>query len=707
MRACFSPRRPSRAPRPGRGPGRDPGRGPRRAAVVALLAGGLLAAWAGGPATARGAVLQGENGYATGVPGQFGAAVSELEDLNGDGRWELLIGAPGADAGGTDNGRVYLWFGGTNVTYLPARVYTGQNNEQFGFAVARIGDVNDDGRPDFAVGAPLSDASGADRGRVYIFFGRANPSTTPDVTIDSPSATQTPQFGFSVSAAGDFNGDGVDDFVVGAPYADNAGLDAGAAYVFYGSTSPSALAAADLILLGTRANERFGWAVSDGGDFYDDGRASIVVGAPANAAGLTMAGAAYVFRGSASPSPGPDATADLTLTSSSASGNPTAFGAAVRGVGDWDGDGDDEIAVGAPWDNSAGADAGRVEIFFGAGAPSATAARYANGEDGDDLFGSSLADVGDVVGTSRVDLLVGAPGQSSDGAGAGRAYLWAGGGASTNDAGNLVVVPAAGLGAGAAVAGDEFGFAVSAAGDFDGDGKSDYAVGAPLGNIASDATAGIVPLYDSSGGVVPTLLQAWSATWSETGAARLSFRLGEPPDAFAWLALWRLVAVGGEAAGPAALVCEGPPGSAALPLQIRGETWILLDHPEGLPDGAVLSYSLVLTTVSGAEMRLEHLAGPPPAPALARIELRPPQPNPFNPRTVISFRAPAGAAAACRIVDLRGRLVATVFEGSATGSWQTAVWDGTAAGRSMPAGIYTVQLAAGGQIQSRRVVLAK
>lgn len=698
MRTWSSPRRPSRLPRPGRDPG--------RAAAIALLAGSLVAAWAGCPATARAAVLQGENGYATGVPGQFGAAVSELEDLNGDGRWELLAGAPGADAGGTDNGRVYLWFGGTNVTYLPGRVYTGQNNEQFGFAVARIGDVNDDGRPDFAVGAPLSDATGADRGRVYVFFGRANPSTTPDVTIDSPSATQTPQFGFSVSAAGDFNGDGIDDFVVGAPYADNAGLNWGAAYVFYGSSSTSALAEPDLTLLSTRANEQFGWSVSDGGNFYDDGRASIVVGAPANS-GASLAGAAYVFRGSVSPVPGPDATADLALATSSSSGNPTAFGAAVRGVGDWDGDGDDEIAVGAPWDNSGGADAGRVEIFFGGGAPDATADRYANGEDGDDLFGSSLADVGDVTGSSLVDLLVGAPGQSADGAEAGRAYLWAGGSASQNDAGSLVVVPAAGLGAGAAVAGDQFGFAVSAAGDFDGDGERDYAVGAPLGNIASDATAGIVPLYDSSGGVVPTLLQAWSATWSETGAARLSFRLSEPPDAFTWLALWRLAVVAGEMAGPATLVCEGPPGSAALPLQIRGETWTLLDRPEGLPAGAILSYSLALTTVSGAELRLDRLAGPPPAPTLGRIELRPPQPNPFNPRTVISFRAPAGAAAACRIVDLRGRLVATVFEGAATGAWQTAVWDGTAAGRSMPAGIYTVQLAADGQIQSRRVVLAK
>ncbi len=172
--------------------------------------------------------------------GHFGDAASELEDLNGDGRWEFLVGAPLVDLTGTNDGRVYLWYGGTAMTAAANLVLSGNFNEQFGFSVARVGDVNDDGRPDFAVGAPRYSQAGTDWGRVYLFFGGPALDATADVILECPDATDGPQFGFSVSAAGDVNGDGRDDFIVGAPYDDTVGRDAGSAYVFYGSSQSDA-----------------------------------------------------------------------------------------------------------------------------------------------------------------------------------------------------------------------------------------------------------------------------------------------------------------------------------------------------------------------------------------------------------------------------------------------------------------------------------
>ena len=133
-----------------------------------------------------------------------------------------------------------------------------------------------------------------------------------------------------------------------------------------------------------------------------------------------------------------------------------------------------------------------------------------------------------------------------------------------------------------------------------------------------------------------------------------------------------------------------------------------MDRPGVLPSGAELSYALEATLSGGETVRLEALAGPPPAPAVLAPELGPARPNPFNPRTALSFRAPAGTPVLCRVLDLRGRRVAVLHEGRATGVWQQVQWDGRdAAGRTAAAGPYLVQLRAGDRTAVRRIVLAK
>ena len=118
--------------------------------------------------------------------------------------------------------------------------------DYFGFSVSTAGDVNGDGFSDVIVGAYTNDAGGTDAGRAYIFFGGASMDNTADVTLTG--ASDEDKFGTSVSTAGDVNGDGYFDVIVGANYNDAGGSDAGSAYIYLGGAGMDDVA--DLILTG-------------------------------------------------------------------------------------------------------------------------------------------------------------------------------------------------------------------------------------------------------------------------------------------------------------------------------------------------------------------------------------------------------------------------------------------------------------------------
>lgn len=636
-------------------------------------------------------------GGATGK--MFGTSVRELEDLDGDGRWELLVGSPESDVpGGNKAGAVFLWLGGRSLTAAPDRVWRGVADDEFGWCVAPIGDVNDDGRPDWAVGAP---ARGANRpGRVYVFFGAATPPAAPALTINGASADD--QFGFAVSAAGDFDGDGVDDFVVGAPLADLGGLDSGAAYVVYGAPGgPSTSLAAATALRGSFAGDHFGWAVCDAGNFLGGNPRAVAVGAPDNNTRGLDAGAVFVYEGTLGGA-APDTTIDHWLSTSASNPAGGRYGFAVRNAGRWDGDSYDDLAIGAPELNAGATANGRVEIVFGDPSPSSAGDRYANGANAGDRFGWSLARLGQVSGTAAEDLAVGAPQRDFEASDAGRAYVWEGGSGSQASAANLVVAANVPLMPGTE-ADDQFGWSVSSAGDFDGDGQRDLAVGAPYGNIATNTTGGFCYLVDTSDQVVATLLARWEAAWTAEGAVQLAFALGVPSDGLARLQVDR------RGPGGAATVYAGP--AAADPtgaLAVTGAGFALLDA--GAPPVTGLTYDLVLTFGDGATATLAALDGPKGAPPVlpAGLALGDIWPNPANPMVSIRFRADRGEPLACRIYDLRGRLVRTVHAGAATGDWQTVQWDGRAEdGRAAPSGAYLVLLQAEQGARARRLTLAR
>ncbi len=297
---------------------------------------------------------------------KFGASVASAGDLTGDGYADWLVGAPGNNAGGIDSGRAYIFSGKTGEL---VHVLTGEAaNDWFGFSVAAIGDVNEDGVVDVAVGARRPSGEGY----VRVFCG-----ATFDLIHELRDTASSTHFGMAVAGFpghGDVNGDGVDDIIVGAPFHSGPATLAGRAMVFSG---------ADGTLLHTFDGEEslnfFGTSVAIAGDVNGDGHADVLVGADANNSGGTDAGRAYLFAG--------DGGSLLhVFTGTEQHGR---FGRGVSAVGDVTGNGHADVLIGQPAPvHIGGTGLGRAFVFSG---DSGKVLHEFVGSEIGDMFGFSVA----------------------------------------------------------------------------------------------------------------------------------------------------------------------------------------------------------------------------------------------------------------------------------------------------------------------------
>ncbi|RKZ19993.1 hypothetical protein DRQ50_00785, partial [bacterium] len=433
-----------------------------------------------------------------GVANQFmGGSIAVIPDLNGDGLDELLIGMPGDNRAGSDAGVVFFWYGSRELPVAPDRIWTGLAAERLGTSVAHVGDLNGDGLADFALGAPWHSGN---TGRVLVFHGAATLPASgraqDRAANEIAGETGGDQFGFAVAAAGNFNGDNGDygDLIVGAPWSVGA---AGKAYVLFGSSFGVSEDLADAtILISDTTNNNFGWSVTGAGNFLGGNAESVAVGAPRyNLNGLDT-GAVFVYEGTLGGA-APDTTIDKILRPDISNRAGALYGFVVRGGGNWNGDSYADIAVGGPGANDGSGIRGRVEIHLGSTSVDGRGDRWLEGAAANDSLGYSLDWVHE-PGADDPDLVVGAPfanAQDDQGNGTsdgGRAYRWANGGGSTGAAG-VEQLPVTPMVPGAA-AGDHYGGWVASAGDFNGDGQADLAIGAPTGNIGNNAVAGYVHL---------------------------------------------------------------------------------------------------------------------------------------------------------------------------------------------------------------------
>jgi hypothetical protein len=393
-----------------------------------------------------------------------GYFVASAGDVNGDGLVDLIVGAPYSDASGTDAGRSYVVFGKTGTTPIDLSVVAagagggfvidGQSaGDHSGVSVASAGDLNGDGLADLLVGARFSDpASGANAGRTYVVFGKADTAAISLATMAAGTGgfvingqAGGDNSGHAVASAGDVNGDGVSDLIVGAYQSHPAaGANAGRSYVVFGKADTIAIdlaAVADgsggFAVDGQTAGDHSGISVAGAADVNGDGLADLIIGAVSSdpAAGAN-AGRSYVVFGKA------DTTAiDLAAVAAGDGGfviNGQAAGdlsgISVSSAGDINGDGLADLIVGAHnSDPSAGADAGRSYVVFGKADTSAVnlsalgagnGGFVINGQAAGAFSGQSVASAGDVDGDGLSDLIVGAPLSSpASGSHAGRSYV--------------------------------------------------------------------------------------------------------------------------------------------------------------------------------------------------------------------------------------------------------------------------------------------
>jgi len=409
-----------------------------------------------------------------------GYAVSSAGDVDGDGNADILVGAYSNDDGASDAGAAYLVLGGTSGTLdldSADAILTGEAaDDRAAFSLSAAGDVNKDGYDDILVGAYQNDGGGTNAGAAYLVLG----SVSSTVSLGSADATYTgdaasDRAGYFVSSAGDVDGDGYSDLLIGAYQNDDGGSDAGAAYLILGGSSPSDtdLGSADATFTGESADDQAGVSLSAAGDTDGDGYDDIIIGALEDDDGATDAGAAYIVLGSSSPSGTGLASADTKLTGENADDSA---GQAVSAAGDYNNDGYDDVIIGAPgYDlDSKTTSVGASYIVFGPTTSGSLSGAdvILTGEVDGDKSGQSLGGGGDVDGDGYGDVVIGAYSDDTTASAAGAAYLLYG---PTSGSHSLSVAVTKFIGAASF---DYAGWSVAIAGDTNSDGEDDVLVGA-------------------------------------------------------------------------------------------------------------------------------------------------------------------------------------------------------------------------------------
>ena len=470
--------------------------GPTRTYVVFGKSGGLSDIDLKQLAPTAGFVINGPDGQ---------LSVASAGDVNADGFGDIVIGQPSMEPGGS----AFLIFGKssgfgtvdlTNPSAVNGRINGATSFDGLGSSAASAGDINGDGYDDLILGAPFADVGGVGAGQVYVIFGKATAFGTINVgTMTAATGftiqgdTTGDEAGFQVSAAGDVNGDGYGDLIIGAPWGDDAGDGAGEAYVLFGHAGgftnidlTNIPAGAGFIIRGASQSDGAGFSVSGAGDVNGDGFDDLIIGSPFADSGGQGFGNAYVIFGR----PGAPSNMDLANLAPSqgfvirGDNAEDQAGVSVSAAGDLNQDGYDDLIVGASLHDQHGSNSGAAYVIYGRNGFSIDANNDVNGDGRTDFlvrdsngwlaswsgtanggFSATttiktpptlaIVGTGDFNGDGRDDLLV----RGSDG----RVYDWLGNSSSGfDDNGTLT---------GLQFTAD---WKVAGTGDFNGDGRSDF-----------------------------------------------------------------------------------------------------------------------------------------------------------------------------------------------------------------------------------------
>ena len=389
-----------------------------------------------------------------------------------------------------------------------------QNEDHFGSSVANIGDLDGDGVNDLLVGNFGNDNSGNNRGATHILFMNSDGTLKSavkikDATENGPVLANNDQFGISVEGISDLNGDGVNDFIIGA-WKDDGGTpsanDSGNVAILYPDTDGS-LVKAKREIKNTTANgptlsagDLFGSSVANMGDLDGNGFDDLAIGAPKDDEGGTDRGAVHIIymknNGFVSSSE--------EINSNTANGpdldNVDRFGRSVENIGDLDGDGVNDLAVGADKDDEGGTDRGAVHILFMNSDATVKSTVEINDSttngpdlDNEDNFGRSVENIGDFDGDGVNDLAVGANLDDENGFNRGVVHILF-----MNTDGSVkstVEINDSTTNGPTLSDRDQFGHGIANMGDLNGDGTNDLAIGAYLDDTGGSGRGALHILF--------------------------------------------------------------------------------------------------------------------------------------------------------------------------------------------------------------------
>ncbi|SKC06046.1 FG-GAP-like repeat-containing protein [Dyadobacter psychrophilus] len=394
---------------------------------------------------------------------KFGRAVEGLGDVNGDGFSDVIVGAPLYDKGQTDEGAAFIYHGSAaGINLLANNILEGnQEKSQYGYVSTAAGDVNGDGYNDVLVGAYAYDKGHDNEGAVFVHLGSAiGVGNNASVVLEGNQINA--QYGWSATTAGDVNGDGYSDILVGSYLYDFGQTNEGAVFVYHGSAQ-GIKASAALRLESNQAEAKQGISVACAGDVNGDGYSDVMIGVWQYDKGEGNEGTVVIHHGSPN---GLISSPASTLESNQADAG---FGWSVKSAGDVNGDGYSDVIAGANTYDKGQADEGAAFVWLGmAKGENANSLQFQGYQD-DCLFGMSVATAGDVNADSFSDIIVGAPSFDVQGRQVGAAYIYYGSiqGINLNTPTKIENVPGSG----------DLGGSVASAGDVNGDGYDDIIIG--------------------------------------------------------------------------------------------------------------------------------------------------------------------------------------------------------------------------------------
>ncbi|MCX7995130.1 MAG: FG-GAP-like repeat-containing protein [candidate division WOR-3 bacterium] len=426
----------------------------------------------------------------------FGISVATAGDVNGDGYSDLIVGASYYDGSQTDEGRAYVYHGSASGLSTTPN-WTGQSNQtnaHYGSSISTAGDVNGDGYSDVIIGIPEFDNNETNEGRAYIYHGSASGLSTLPVWFAEPNQTNA-YFGNSVATAGDVNGDGYSDVIVGAYLYDNGETNEGAVFVYYGSASGTSTTP-NWTNESNQASANYGFEASTAGDVNGDGYSDVIVGAPQYTNGQNLEGAAFAYYGSAS------GLSTIPSWTNESNQIDAYFGFAVSIAGDVNGDGYSDIIVGAHYYDNGETNEGAAFIYHGSATGVSTTPNWTGeSNQANAYYGAAVATAGDVNGDGYSDVVVGAYLYDNGETDEGRAYVYHGSASGLSTTPNWIGE--------SNQTNARYGFAVSSAGDVNGDGYSDVVVGAPQYTFLQSNEGAAFAYHGSATGLSPTY--GWSA----------------------------------------------------------------------------------------------------------------------------------------------------------------------------------------------------